>query len=143
VLLILIVLVLSSNVSPAAAVTEEKPVASADRDEKRTEKKSVWQGIASYYARHYNGKKTNSGQLHDPAKLTAAHPDFPHGSKVRVRNLANGREVVVTVNDRCRKKKTPFIDLSREAARRLGFLGKGVARVEITLLSGRTAGEDS
>jgi rare lipoprotein A len=89
------------------------------------------EGIASYYAKRYNGRRTNSGVRYDPKKLTAAHPNLPHGSKVKVVNLANGKEVVVTVNDRCRKRKTPFIDLSRAAARELGFLGKGVAKVKI------------
>ena len=89
------------------------------------------EGIASYYAKRYNGRKTNSGARYDPEKLTAASADLPLGTKVRVVNLANDQEVVVTVNDRCRRKKVPFIDLSRAAARKLGFLGKGIAKVRI------------
>lgn len=89
------------------------------------------EGIASYYAKRYNGRRTNSGIRYDPEKLTAAHPDLPLGTKVKVVNLTNGKEVVVTVNDRCRKRKTPFIDLSRSAAKKLGFLGKGITRVKI------------
>jgi rare lipoprotein A len=50
---------------------------------------------------------------------------------VRVINLGNGAQVLVTINDRCRRKKTPFIDLSRAAAKKLGFLGMGAARVRI------------
>jgi rare lipoprotein A len=69
--------------------------------------------------------------------MTAASPDLPMGSKVTVKNLNNGKEVLVTVNDRCSKKKTPFIDLSRAAARKLGFLGRGIARVMITLFEGK------
>jgi rare lipoprotein A len=88
-------------------------------------------GIASYYAKRYNGRKTNSGARYNPEKLTAASADLPLGTRVKVVNLANDQEVVVTVNDRCRKKKVPFIDLSRAAARKLGFLGKGIARVRI------------
>jgi len=89
------------------------------------------EGRASYYAKRYNGRKTLSGARYHPEKLTAASPDLPMGCKVRVKNLANGKEVLVTVNDRCRKQKTPFIDLSRAAARKLGFLGKGTALVRI------------
>jgi len=89
------------------------------------------EGVASYYAKRYNGRKTNSGARYDPEKLTAASADFPLGTRVRVVNLANGQEVVVTVNDRCRRKKVPFVDLSRAAARKLGFLGKGIAKVRI------------
>ena len=89
------------------------------------------EGVASYYAKRYNGRKTNSGARYDPEKLTAASADLPLGIRVRVVNLANDEEVVVTVNDRCRRKKVPFIDLSRAAARKLGFLGKGIAKVRI------------
>ena len=89
------------------------------------------EGLAAYYAKRYDKRRTNSGHRYDPTKLTAAHATLPLGTKVKVVNLANRREVVVTVNDRCRKKKTEFIDLSREAARQLGFLGKGTARVRI------------
>jgi rare lipoprotein A len=100
-------------------------------------------GIASYYAKRYNGRKTNSGARYDPEKLTAASADLPLGTRVKVVNLANGQEVVVTVNDRCRKKKIPFIDLSRAAARTLGFLGKGIARVRISPLDDEESEEES
>lgn len=95
----------------------------------RTKEPQGAEGIASYYAKRYNGKRTNSGQHYDPEKLTAAHPTLPHGTKVRVINLANAKEVVVTIIDRCRSRKQPFIDLSRAAAKKLGFLGKGTTRV--------------
>ena len=88
-------------------------------------------GIASYYAKRYNGRETSSGARYSPEKLTAAHPDLPFGTRVKVTNLANDREVIVTINDRCRDRSFPFIDLSRAAAKKLGFLGKGTARVRI------------
>ena len=91
-------------------------------------------GIASYYAARYNGRRTNSGQRYDPRKLTAAHPTLPHGTKVKVISLANGKEVIVTINDRCRPRPHPFIDLSRAAAKQLGFFGKGITRVRIVTL---------
>ncbi len=89
------------------------------------------EGMASYYAKRYNGRRTHSGARYRPEKLTAASPDLPLGCRVKVVNLENGREVLVTVNDRCRRKKIPFIDLSRGAAKILGFLGRGTARVRI------------
>jgi peptidoglycan lytic transglycosylase len=98
-----------------------------------TETKGV-EGIASYYANRYNNRRTNSGQRYDPDKLTAAHPKLPHGTRVRVVNLANDKEVVVTINDRCKPHAGPFIDLSRAAAKQLGFLGKGITRVRIITL---------
>lgn len=96
-------------------------------------------GIASYYAKRYNGRRTSSGRRYNPAELTAAHPSLPHGTRVRVINLTNDKEVTVTVNDRCRARKQPFIDLSREAAKQLGFLGKGTARVRIIALDGQSS----
>lgn len=89
------------------------------------------EGIASYYAKRYNNRRTNSGQRYNAAKLTAAHPTLPHGTRVRVVNLTNDKEVIVTINDRCRPRKGHFIDLSRAAAKQLGFLGKGITRVRI------------
>lgn len=89
------------------------------------------EGLASYYAKSYNGRKTLSGTRYKPGGLTAASPDLPLGCMVKVINLENSKEVLVTVNDRCRRKRTPFIDLSRAAAKKLGFLGAGTARVRI------------
>lgn len=89
------------------------------------------EGIASYYAKRYQNRRTSSGERYDGAKLTAAHPTLPHGTRVRVINLTNDREVTVIINDRCRPRSRPFIDLSRSAAKQLGFLGKGVTRVRI------------
>jgi rare lipoprotein A len=92
-------------------------------------------GVATYYAKKYKGRKTQSGQRYNPEKLTAAHPSLPFGTKVKVVNLDNENEVVVEINDRCRKRKVHNIDLSRAAARRLGFLGRGMARVIIATLA--------
>jgi rare lipoprotein A len=103
-----------------------QPEAAADENE----------GLASYYAKRYHGRRTHSGARYHPEKLTAASPDLPMGSRVMVKNLDNGKEVLVTVNDRCRKRKTPFIDLSRAAAKKLGFYGRGIARVMISLFEG-------
>jgi len=112
----------------------------AESSSKATIKKKVHKpagviGVATYYAKRYNGKKTSSGHRYNPQGLTAAHPSLPLGTKVRVVNLANNKAVVVTVNDRCRKRRNPSIDLSRAAAKQLGFLGKGHTRVRIITLN--------
>jgi len=96
------------------------------------------EGIATYYARKYTGKRTASGSRYCPKKLTAPHPSLPLGSKVKVVNLANKKEVHVTVNDRCRKRSVPFIDLSRAAAEKLGFIRQGTAQVLIQPLDGES-----
>jgi len=104
---------------------------SLEQNLKSGEQKKGTEGVATYYAKRYKGRKTASGSRYSPEKLTAAHQSLPLGTKVKVVNLANRNEVQVTVNDRCRRRKFPFIDLSHAAAKQLGFLGKGSAKVLI------------
>ncbi len=73
------------------------------------------QGHASYYADALRGKKTASGARYDPKKYTAAHKSLPFGTVVRVTNEANGKSVLVTINDRGPFTKNRDIDLSRQA----------------------------
>jgi len=112
----------------ARELSVDKPVISAGLKPEDSEGE---EGTASYYAKRYQNRRTNSGVRYDAAKLTAAHPSLPHGTRVKVVNLANDKEVIVTINDRCRPRSEPFIDLSRSAAKQLGFLGKGKTRVRI------------
>lgn len=115
-----------------------KPVVETSVEQVEPQQKSVVKkliGIASYYARKFHGRPTTSGERYHPEKLTAAHQSLPLGTKVLVRNLTNDKEVTVVINDRCRKKSFPFIDLSRAAARKLGFFGKGTAKVAIIPLT--------
>jgi rare lipoprotein A len=118
---------------PAETVVE-KPVVSSEEPKKMSVVKKLV-GIASYYAKRYHGRRTTSGQRYQPEKMTAAHHSLPLGTKVLVKNLANDKEVTVVINDRCRKKSIPFIDLSRAAAKKLGFFGKGKANVAIIPLT--------
>jgi len=89
------------------------------------------EGYATYYAKRYNGRRTTTGVRYRPEKLTAAHSSLPFGTRVRVVNPSNGNEVVVIVNDRCKPRKKEHIDLSRAAAKKLGFLGRGLVKVQI------------
>lgn len=89
------------------------------------------EGVASYYARRFEGRRTTSGHRYNPEKLTAAHQSLPLGTVVRVINPASKQEVQVTVNDRCAPKSFHFIDLSRAAARKIGLWGKGKIKVVI------------
>jgi len=90
--------------------------------------------IARYYTKRRNGGRTSSGAIYNPQKLTAAHSTLPFGTRVKVVNLTNNRSVVVTVNDRCREHEESFIDLSRQAARQLGFLRQGKANVRLIII---------
>jgi rare lipoprotein A len=95
-------------------------------------------GLASYYARSFDGKKTASGTLFDNDALIAAHPTHPFGTLVRVTNVRNRRSVTVCVVDRGPAKSARsngvIIDLSRSAASKLGFLSAGRARVRVEVV---------
>ncbi|BDG09299.1 septal ring lytic transglycosylase RlpA family protein [Anaeromyxobacter paludicola] len=88
-------------------------------------------GLASFYGRDFHGKRTASGERYDPAALTCASRTFPIGSRVRVTDLETGRSVEATVNDRGPWVKGRVVDLSLAAARALGILERGVARVKV------------
>jgi rare lipoprotein A len=94
---------------------------------------AVEHGIASWYGRPFHGRRTASGEVYDMHALTAAHRTLPLRSYVRVRNPANGREVVVRVNDRGPFVRGRVIDLSYAAARRLGIAG--IAPVDVLRLA--------
>lgn len=87
-------------------------------------------GHASWYGRRFHGRRTASGERYDMNAMTAAHPTLPLPSYVKVRNLVNGREVIVRVNDRGPFHPGRIIDLSYVAARKLGVL-RGVVPVEV------------
>lgn len=88
-------------------------------------------GIASWYGKKFHGKSTSSGEPYDMYAMTAAHRTLPLPCYLRVRNLQNGRTVVVRVNDRGPFLHNRLIDLSYTAAARLGILGTGTGMVEI------------
>ena len=98
-------------------------------------------GIASYYGRPFHGRKTSSGDLFDMYAMTAAHPTLPIPSYVRVTNLANGRSVVVRVNDRGPYHPGRAIDLSYTAAYKLGLINGGSGQVEVeAIIPGEATG---
>jgi rare lipoprotein A len=92
-------------------------------------------GIASWYGPGFHGQATSSGQIYDQHALTAAHQTLPLGTRVRVTNLDTGKAVDVDVNDRGPFAKGRVIDLSYEAARTVGMIGPGTARVRIEVVA--------
>jgi rare lipoprotein A len=88
-------------------------------------------GIASWYGRRYHGGPTSSGETYDMYAMSAAHPTLPIPSYARVTNLANGRSVVVRINDRGPFHSDRIIDLSYTAAWKLGYADSGSARVRV------------
>lgn len=91
-------------------------------------------GIASWYGPDFQGRLTTSGEPYDMYQMTAAHKTLPIPSYVEVTNLANGKKVVVRVNDRGPFVKNRLIDLSYMAALKLGIVGPGTAKVRVRAL---------
>ena len=91
-------------------------------------------GVASYYHSKFHGRITASGELYDQDKLSAAHNRLPLGTKIKVTNLRNKRTVIVKVNDRLHHRNKRLVDLSRAAATKLGFIGRGITRVKVEVL---------
>ncbi|XDZ66848.1 septal ring lytic transglycosylase RlpA family protein [Alphaproteobacteria bacterium LSUCC0684] len=92
-------------------------------------------GIASWYGDEFAGRLTANGEIFDPEVVSAAHKTLPMPSAVRVINLENGRSLVIRINDRGPFVASRIIDLSREAARLLGFKEQGIARVRVQILA--------
>lgn len=89
-------------------------------------------GKASFYSRRATGARTSSGERLHHNDFTCAHRTHPFGTKLRVKNLNNGKEVVVRVNDRGPFGRGRIVDLSWGAAKALGMLSHGVVPVEVT-----------
>ncbi len=99
----------------------------------------VSEGKASYYANQFHGKKTANGETFDMNELTAAHPSLPFGTRVRVTNLRNGKDVIVRINDRGPFVKGRIIDLSAEAAKEIGLFRSGTAQVRVEAINKKIA----
>jgi rare lipoprotein A len=89
------------------------------------------EGIASWYGPDFHGKPTANGETFDMNGISAAHPTLPMPSYLRVTNLANGRSIIVRINDRGPYARERVTDLSVGAAKALGFYDQGLARVRI------------
>ena len=92
-------------------------------------------GEASYYHDSLHGRKTASGEVYNKKIRSAAHKSLPLGTKVRVTKLSSGKSILVRINDRGPFVKGRIIDLSRRAARELGIISSGVAKVAVEVVS--------
>lgn len=98
----------------------------------------IQRGLASWYGQSFHGLPTAQGEAFDMYAYTAAHRSLPLGTHVRVKNLENGRIVVVRINDRGPYKRGVIIDLSRRAAGALDMVDDGRAQVWVEVVPGRT-----
>ena len=91
-------------------------------------------GVASYYGKKFNGRKTASGEKYNMYALTAAHVSYPFNTIVRVTNLKNNKVVIVRINDRYPVTGKRLIDLSYEAAKTIGMIQSGITDVKLDVL---------
>lgn len=89
------------------------------------------EGMAVYYSDVFQGRPTASKEIFDQDGMAAAQKTLPFGTKVRVTNLENNKSVVLTINDRMARRNSNIIDVTRRAARELGFERQGRARVSV------------
>ncbi len=101
----------------------------ADAPKAGPQGKPLAQGLASWYGPGFHGRRTANGERYDMHALTAAHKTLPFGTKVRVRSVHTGKEVVVRINDRGPYKHSRIIDLSLAAITALGLRHRGVTEV--------------
>ncbi|MFM9908796.1 MAG: septal ring lytic transglycosylase RlpA family protein [Chitinophagaceae bacterium] len=94
-------------------------------------------GIASFYDDKFEGRQASNGEIFTQKKLTAASNRLPLNCWVKVTNLSNKRSVVVRITDRMHPKNKRLIDLSRSAASKLAYLGKGITRVKVEYLGNK------
>ncbi|MEJ7611266.1 MAG: septal ring lytic transglycosylase RlpA family protein [Ferruginibacter sp.] len=128
--------------SPAALCLPEVQAQAVTKKAKKSKKLTAntgdtLLGRASYYSNKFSGRRTANGETFDHKKLTAACNLLPLGTWIQVMNLKNGKLVVVKTNDRLHHKTTRLVDLTRAAAKKLGFISAGLARVRVTVLDQR------
>ncbi len=109
--------------------TQAKRPDQPERQNPSEAEQEITRGLASWYGQKIHGRRTASGERFDMHALAAAHPSLPFGTRLRVRNLANGRGVAVRINDRRPQRGNPIIDLSRAAAQAIGLVAAGVGTV--------------
>ena len=105
-----------------------------DTTEVKGAKPKILYGTASFYSNSFNGRKTANGEIYSHKKLTAACNVLPLGTWIRVTNLRNGKSVVVKTNDRLHTRMKRVVDLSREAADKLGYVKSGLTRVRVEVI---------
>ena len=129
----------SGNSSFAAPNRQEKQKSNKNKKDKQSKpsfnkSKKVYKGISSFYGPKFHGKLTANGEIFDMYGVTAAHKEFPFNTVVRVTNEKNGKSLLIRINDRGPYIAGRILDCSFGAAKKLGFVGEGTAKVKIEVL---------
>jgi rare lipoprotein A (peptidoglycan hydrolase) len=128
-------LALFATAALPACGSHRKPYAAIPRPDRATPSVgTVEEGMASWYGPGYDGNRTSCGDRFDQDALTAAHPTWACGTRVKVTLLSTGRSAVVTVNDLFPGHKGRIVDLSRGAAKAIGLIGPGTGEVRLEVV---------
>jgi rare lipoprotein A len=100
----------------------------------KKQKNKVLFGVASYYGDKFEGRKTASGEIFKQQKMTAACNKLPLGTRIRVTNIRNGKTVEVVINDRLHPKMKRIVDLTKSAAKKLGYVDHGLTKVKVEVI---------
>lgn len=130
-LLLLLGVIATGSLSAQKKAVREQVV------EKRTsaDNKTIKFGTASFYADKFNGRRTANGEIYNSSKYTAACNTLPLNTWIKVTNLRNNKWVIVKINDRMHPKNKRLVDLSKIAAKKLGYSGRGLTRVKLEVLN--------
>ena len=131
---VLLVILISAFMWGCSSVKSKAPSAQPEGTSSENRPAYVETGKASFYANLHQSKKTASGEIYDHKLNTAAHKKLPFGTKVRVTNLANGKTVVVKINDRGPFIKGRILDLSKSAFSNIANVASGVIEVRIEVI---------
>lgn len=127
----------STTLGSQKLLADNLPAAAKDKDDDKPD----FRGNASWYGIPFHGKKTASGEIFDMNKLSGAHKTLPFPTKVMVENPKNGQSCVIRVTDRGPFVRGRVLDLSREAAKRVGIF-PGVGYIEATVISSKSTAQD-
>ena len=138
-MILLSVVTLIAGAAEGPTITRTHPISKTSHHRKPHKRlkghtRAFQVGLASWYGKQFQGKKTASGERFDMYDFTAAHPSLRLGTYVKVTNLDSGRAVVVRINDRGPFANGRIIDLSSNAARALGFIEHGLQQVRLDLV---------
>ena len=147
----ILTLLLCVGLASASDPSTSKPtpgVAKAKRSQvekvaKKTHKKPVQVGAASWYGKGFQGRPTASGEPYDMYQYTAASKSLPLGTWVKVTNLRNGKWLIVKVNDRGPYVGNRIMDVSYSAAKMLDFKAQGLAKVKLEIVEPELIASDS
>ncbi len=92
-------------------------------------------GTASFYAKKFDGRRTANGEIYRASKYSAACNVLPLNTWVKITNVRNKKSVIVKINDRLHAKNKRLVDLSRTAAKELGYLARGLTKVKLEVLN--------